>query len=227
MKNCFRPRILCVLSLTLIASAANAMNKQSIQNPNIAKISNLDPSYKVIIAPERFVINKNEQLKLTIYFSGDGEVTDAKLAVYTDERSKLIDPNKANEINYGHVKRIFTNVKALFAPLVATDKSKSSILISETGTLEKMKGKNLRIKPYNPYIFETSYSEDHFIKAVLTYSNGKSEWKTAEETVIIHVNSHLEKWQTCYQIGAIAIAVLTIIVGGLFNTELRKFLGLP
>jgi len=227
MKNSFRCLVLCILIVPLITFAGNDMNTPSTPSLSMGKISDLDPSYKIIIAPEKFVINKNEQLKITIYFTGDGEVTDAKLAVYTDERSKLIDPNNDNEINYGHAKKLYTNVKKLFAPLGTTDKSKASILISETGSVTKIEGKNLQIKPYNPYLFETSYAGDHFIKAILTYSNGKDEWRTADETIIIHVNSHLERYQTPYKIFGIFVALLAIIAGGIFNVEIRKWLGLP
>ncbi|MDP8260247.1 MAG: hypothetical protein P9L96_04515 [Candidatus Gygaella obscura] len=206
--------IILFFSVTFIMAQENQLEKglnKMKNSPSLSSeisISKLKPSYKVIIAPTKFVINQNEELELIFYYSGDGFVKDAKLGIYTDEKSKLINENKKEQDSYGHV-NILLKADKIFSPTMQMKEvTEASILVAEVGFF--INKNPLKLKPHKKYIFKSSYAGDHFIKAILTYVGEGSEWKTAEETVNIHVNSHFEKFQLIYTILGILVVLFAI-----------------
>lgn len=142
------------------------------------------PSYKIAIFPEKYKINKNEDVPMGFYFSGQGNVKDAKLSIYIDTKSKLHKEGESPK--YGAVTIIMNT--AVFQPVASTNQSQAQILKSEVGSLKEVSADGSgKLDPKHKYYFSSSSAGDHTIQAILTYKGADDIWYTTERIIQVHV----------------------------------------
>ncbi len=171
------------------------------------------PSYEIAIFPEKYKINKNEDVPMVFYFSGQGNVKDAKLSIYTDTKSKLHKEGDSPE--YGAVTIIMNT--SVFQPVASTNKSKAQILESEVGAIRQVSADGAgKLNPKHKYYFSSAYAGDHTIQAILTYKGNNDIWHTTEKITQVHVNSFLDTnlwWITILTVGIALIGLFIPLIG--------------
>lgn len=167
------------------------------------------PSYKIAIFPEKYIINKGEEVPIVFYFSGQGNVNDAKLGIYTDKKSKLY--REGDVPRYGAVNILMD--LSVFQPAISSDLSQAQILTSELGSVKKISVDGSgKLDPRYKFYFSSIYAGDHTIQTILTYRGANGIWYTTEKIIQLHVNSFLDNhlWW---------ITILTVFIAfiGLFR----------
>ena len=173
------------------------------------------PSYKLGIIPEKYTINKDESVRITITASGGGPIEKAKMMIYSDEKVKI----KINE-NEGYK---WSNVFLAIDSTVFT--------ISEEYQDRKDIHNTFPLKSeFTSKIQEISLksdeSGDHVVLFVFSYTENNETWYTDRLEFEFHVNSWWDNWQgTIGFIGimvALIIGILSIIPTTLRDDKLYK-----
>ena len=188
---------------------------------NQLDMSQREPSYEVLIMPEKFYANPGEEISIEISYSGQGDVGSAKILLTSDTNVTLRDPEKDSGTSHSLA---ILNPSHLFAPTGPNiPESEASFLVAEVGGTftEKIETVNGSIqgsgarKPHNERIFVSNEPGDHLVRAVLSYSSSEGDWKTSKDVVTIHVNSWSERHQRALALVAIFLAALAVLAASL------------
>jgi len=167
----------------------------SLLFPCVATASDSYPSYQIAALPEKYQVQRGEEIPVEIFFSGHGNVTDAKFVVYSDNSVILRGENSKHRGSFFAIGHIDTS--QVFKPLPKIKGIESGILVSEVGSQENVHenedgSTEWKKKPVFLFHFSSQRPGNHVVRTILTYKGGNGPWQTASLDLRLHVTSWFE-----------------------------------
>jgi len=161
------------------------------------------PSYRLAVTPSRYVVDKDDTLKVLINISGYGDIKKSKLLVYSDFNVK---------INNGTFNLLYQTFFTRNFADYDIEKDKLHKLYNENKTDSfGIYGINIEFNPLELRI-RTKETGKHIVYAIFTYTYDEKRYYSDRIEFEFYVNTWLDKNQTWLIILTTVIALI-----GLFN----------
>ena len=179
------------------------------------------PTWSPVLIPERETINANEIVHLSVFLVGEGNITDNRFHISTDQSMIFIRDGrefagilmfKENNLNRFSAKEDYYG---MLIPLAESGGSETTGLANNTITRN--------VQPINTLAINGTRPGDHIISAVFLYSDETGQYFASDKEITIHVNSWSEQYQNWINVIVVVFTFLSLVIGVSFNNEIKNY----